>query len=343
MSWIGDEPGGREWVGEVWRLLRRAGRRPLLSLAFALLASALLMALQLRRPPTFSVRAELLMRENALAASRQTLSRADLRSFVENVAFTSARLQEVMDLHGLFVGEAKRSPVLALTEMRKSIEVEILQDYFAEYRLERTPLRSVRIAITFKGDSPEQAMLVARDLGRLVTRAEMGRHAERAKREARLADAAVAQIHSEIDQNQTQLVALEAKRVAAPKDVAPADRVRVVFLRAALTQLERRRSELEQQKAALDLSVAAEAKQAGTRVHLAGLEAESGTVRDDGKWLRRKLTIAGAAGLALSLLLVGAFNPRIYDRDDIRRAGALAVGTLHGLAKQAKSNRGGRT
>jgi hypothetical protein len=334
MSWIGDEPGGREWVGEVWRLLRRAGRRPLLTLAFALLATALLLALQLRRPPTFAARAELLMRENALATSRQRVSRADLRSFIENVAFTSARLQEVMDLHGLFVGEAKRSPVLALTEMRKSIEVEILQDYFAEYRLERTPLRSVRIAITFTGDDPDQAMLVARDLGRLVTRAEMGRHAERAMREARLADAAVAQ---------NQLAALEANLVAAPKNVAPADRMRVVFLRAALVQLERRRSEIGQQKSALDLAVAAEAKQAGTRVHLAGLEAANGGVRDDRQWLRRKLTLAGAAGLALSLLLVGAFNPRIYDRDDIRRAGALAVGTLHGLAKQAQSNRGERT
>jgi hypothetical protein len=343
MSWIGDEPGGREWVGEVWRLLRRAGRRPLLTLAFALLATALLLALQLRRPPTFAARAELLMRENALATSRQRVSRADLRSFIENVAFTSARLQEVMDLHGLFVGEAKRSPVLALTEMRKSIEVEILQDYFAEYRLERTPLRSVRIAITFTGDDPDQAMLVARDLGRLVTRAEMGRHAERAMREARLADAAVAHLQTDIEQAQNQLAALEANLVAAPKNVAPADRMRVVFLRAALVQLERRRSEIGQQKSALDLAVAAEAKQAGTRVHLAGLEAANGGVRDDRQWLRRKLTLAGAAGLALSLLLVGAFNPRIYDRDDIRRAGALAVGTLHGLAKQAQSNRGERT
>src|SRR5271157_2568405 len=137
MGWVGDEPAIREWFAEALRLLRRAVRRPLLTLAVALLAAAVLFGLQLRRPPVFGARAELLLRENALSSDRTLLSRADLRSFVENVAFSSSRLQEVMDRHGLFRAAGARSPVLALAEMRKSIEVEILQDYFAEDRLER--------------------------------------------------------------------------------------------------------------------------------------------------------------------------------------------------------------
>ena len=335
---MSDEPGGREWVGEVLRVLRRAGRRPLLTLAVALLASAILLGLQLRRPPTFSARAELLMRENALASARQKLSRDDLRSFVENVAFTSAHLGEIMDRHGLFVTEAKRSPVLGLAEMRKKIEVEILQDYFADYRLERSPLRSVRIAVTFTADTPEQAMLVAGDLGRLVARAKLGQHAERAQHEARLAEAAVNQVLAEVEQTRSQLVALEASLAAAPVSAAPAapaDRVKAVFLRASLTQLERRLSELQQQQTAVDLAAAAEEKQAGTRVHLAGLDAPGIGVRDDGKWLWRKASISVVAGLALALLLVGAFNPRLYDADDIRRAGGLAMGTLHRIPERA--------
>ncbi|HEX7598495.1 MAG TPA: hypothetical protein VF518_09785 [Polyangia bacterium] len=338
MSWVSDEPGGREWVGEVFRLVRRAGRRPLLTLAVALLASAILLGLQMRRPPMFSARAELLMRENALASARQKLSRDDLRSFVENVAFTSAHLGEIMDRHGLFVAETKRSPVLALAEMRKRIEVEILQDYFAEYRLERSALRSVRIAVTFTADTPEQAMLVAGDLGRLVARAKLGQHAERAQHEARLAEAAVNQALAEVEQTRSQLVALEASLAAAPVSAAPAapaDRVKAVFLRASLTQLERRLSELQQQQTAVDLAAASEEKQAGTRVHLAGLDAPGIGVRDDGKWLWRKASISVVAGLALALLLVGAFDPRLYDSDDIRRAGSLAMGTLHRIPEQA--------
>jgi DNA repair exonuclease SbcCD ATPase subunit len=310
----------------------------LLTLAVALLASAILLGLQMRRPPTFAARAELLIRENALAAARAKLSREDLRSFVENVAFTSAHLQEIMDRHGLLMAENKRSPVLAQAEMRSRIVVEILQDYFAEYRLERTPLRSVRIAVTFTADTPEQAMVVAGDLGRLVARAKLGQHAERAKQEARLAEAAVNQVLDEVEQTRNQLVTVEASLAAAPvtaRPAAPADRMKVVFLRASLTQLERRLSELQQQQTGFDLAAAAEEKQAATRVHLAGLDAPGIGARDDGKWFRRKASISGVAGLTLAVLLVGAFNPRLYDANDIRRAGGLAMGTLHRIPEQA--------
>jgi len=97
------------------------------------------------------------VRENALSTDRALLSRDDLRSFVENVVLTSSRLIEVMDRHGLFRAAAARSRVLALAEMRESIGVEILQDYFAEDRLEHGPKRTARIVITFKSNEPEEA------------------------------------------------------------------------------------------------------------------------------------------------------------------------------------------
>ena len=332
MGWVEDEPAGREWVAEGLRLLRRAGRRPLLTLAWALLAAALLLALQLRRPPAFVARAELLLRENALSTDRNRISRADLRSFVENVALTSTSLMDVMDRHGLFLAETANSPVLALAEMRKSIDVDIAQDYFAEDRLERTPSRSARIVITFSAEEPEQAMVVVRDLGLLVARAELGRHTERARQQAVLADAAV---------SQAELAAMQATLVGTTAKISSAQRVKMAFLRAWLTQLERRHGELEQEHARLELVAAAEEKQAGTRVHLASLQSESEASHDNGKWLRRKAAIAGAGGLALALLLVGAFNPRLYDADDIRRTGGLALGHLHGPQQRARS--GGKT
>jgi len=309
--------------------LRRAARRPALTLAWALLAAAILFAWQLRRPPVFAVRAELLMRENTLSSDRQTFSRTDLRSFVEEVAFTSSHLEEVMARYRLFRTAANLSPVLALTEMRKSIEVEILQDYFAEYRLERSAPRSVRIAITFRGDEPEQAALVARDLGMLVTRAELGRQSERARRDASMAHAAAAQVREEEQRTEAQLAALHAAWLVHPAATTLADRVRAGFLRATLAQLERQRSEAERQETALELAAAAEEKQAGTRVHLAALQAEGGVVRNDEQWLRRKAAMSGAAGLVLALLFVGAFNPRLYDADDIGRAGSVGLGTVH--------------
>ena len=343
MGWIGDEPAGRESVGELLRLLRRAGRCPLLTLAMALLAAALVFALQLRRPPVFVARAELLVRENALSTDRTRLSRADLRSFVENVAFTSSQLQEVMDRHGLFRAEAARSSVLALAEMRKSLEVDILQDYLGEDRLERMPSRSARIAITFSAEGPEQAMVVVRDLGLLVARAELGRHAERARQQAAVASAAAAEARAEASRTQGELAVMQTAAAVAPAKISSAQRVKIAFLRAWLAKLEGRRSELEQEHVRLDLTAAAEEKQTGTRVHLASLQAETEGPHDDGQWLRRRAAVGGAAGLALALLLVGAFDPRLYDADDIRRAGSLSLGTLHAPPKQPSTSTGGRT
>jgi hypothetical protein len=328
MGWVEDEPAGREWVAEGLRLLRRAGRRPLMTLAVALWAAALLFALQLRRPPAFAARAELLLQENALSSNRTRISRADLRSLVENVALTSTRLMEVMDRHGLFPAELARSPVLALAEMRKSIDVEILQDYFAEDRLERSPLRSARIAISFSAEEPEQAMAVVRDLGLMVARAELGRHAERARRQAQSAGTASARARDESSRTQAELAAMESALAMAPEKISPAQRVKVAFLRAWLDRLERRRGELEREHARLDLVAAAEDKQNGTRIHLASLQADSEGPHNDGQWLQRKATIAGALGLVLALFLVGALDPRLYDADDVRRAGSLSLGTL---------------
>jgi hypothetical protein len=340
MGWVGDEPAGHEWVMETRRLVRRAGRSPLVTLALALLAGAALFGLQLRRPPVFAARAELLLRESALSTDRTRVSRADLRSFVENVAFTSSGLQEVMDQHGLFRREAARSPVLALEEMRKSIEVDILQNYLAEDRLERTPSRSARIVITFSADEPEQAMVVARDLGMLVARAELGRHAEQAREQAGLASAAAAEARAQASRTQGELAALEAAAAVAPAKISSAQRVKIAFLRAWLAKLEGRRSQLEQEHVRLDLTAAAEDKQAGTRVHLASLQAETEGSHSKQQWLRRRAAIAGAAGLALALLLVGAFDPRLYDADDIRRAGSLSLGTLHAPHKRLSTSMG---
>lgn len=343
MGWEGDEPAGHEWIVETLRLVRRAGRRPLVTSASALLAAAALFGLQLRQPPVFAARAELLLRESALSTDRARVSRADLRGFVENVAFTSSGLQEVMDKHGLFRRAAARSPVLALEEMRKSIEVDILQNYLAEDRLERAPSRSARIVITFSDDDPDQAAVVVRDLGLLVARAELGRHTEKARQQAGLASAAVAEAREEASRTQGELAAMEAAAAEAPGKILPAQRVKIAFLRAWLAKVEARRSKLEQEHVQMDLTAAAEEKQAGTRVHLASVQAETGRPNRELQWLRNKAAIAGATGLTLALLLVGAFDPRLYDAGDVRRAGSLSLGTLHAPPEQLPTSTGQST
>lgn len=331
MVWWQKEPGASVCASEIARLLRRSSRRPALTLAFALLMASALLAWQLRRPPRLAVRAELLVRENALSSERQSLSRADLRSFVENAAFTSGHLQRVIDRHGLYRQALTRSPVLALQQMRKDIEVEVMQDTFAEYRLENSARRSARIVITFYGDDPVQAMSVAHDLGQLVVDAELSLHADRAKRKARLARAAAERVREDLKETTDELTVLEAHLSLGSREDVPADQLRRMLLQARVVQLQARRSEAEQQETLFELAAESEAKQAGTRVHVAALQTDVGAEHDEARWLKRRVIASGLAGTVLALLLVGAFNPRLYDGDDVKRAGGDSLGTLPGL------------
>lgn len=332
MLWWQKEPGARVCASEIARLLRRASRRPALTLAFALLMASALLGWQLRRPPRLAVRADLLVRENALSSERQSLSRADLRSFVENAAFTSGRLQRIIDRHGLYRQALARSPVLALQQMRKDIEVEVMQDTFAEYRLESSTRRSARIVVTFYGDDPLQAMSVAHDLGQLVVDAELSLHADRAKRKARLARAAAERVREDLKETANELAVLEAQlSLGGREDVPASDQLRRMLLQARVVQLQARRSEAEQQETLFELAAESEAKQAGTRVHVAALQTDVGTEHDETRWLKRRVVASGLAGTVLAILLVGAFNPRLYDGDDVKRAGGDSLGTLPGL------------
>jgi hypothetical protein len=315
---------------EIRRLLVRSLRRPVLTLAIASLLTAAFLGWQIRRPPRFPVHAELLIRENALSSDRQSLSRADMRSFVENVAFTSAHLQRIIDRHHLYRQAVVRSPVLALLEMRKDIEVEILQDYFAEYRLDNSAQRSVRIVVTFTGDDPLEASAVAQDLGELVAQAELGRHADRARRNARLARVAAERIRQDVKEAADSLALLEMHLAAnTDRELSQAsEQLKRALLQARMDQLEARRSEAEQQETLFDLTAESEARQAGTRVHLAPLQTDLGIEQDASRWLKRRAATSGLLGIGLALVLVGAFNPRLYDADDVRRAGGWSLGAL---------------
>jgi hypothetical protein len=233
-----------------------------------------------------------------------------------------------MKRYGLWLDELERGPSLALAEMRKAMEVEIFNDYFAEDRYQNTPARSARIAITFRHPSPEVAASVARELGELVARAELARRSDSARNRLLTAQAQFAGARSDLQLARQEISTLEA---GGPYDQLSADQlVRLRSWRALGADAERRVGETEAEATAAQLAWAAEEKKAGTRVHLAGIQATEFTAPGGDNRAVRKSVLAGLLGLGLSLLVVGACDPRLYEVDDIRRAGWRPLGHLRG-------------
>ncbi len=328
MDWLTTEPGAREELNEWTRLARRATRRPVVTLLLAILLGALILYIELRRPPLQAIRAEVLITESSMTFERRTISRGDLRAFVEGVALSSQRLLPIMKRYGLLVDEMNRGPSLALAEMRKAIEVEIFQDYFAEDRYPNGPVRSARVAITFRDPSLEIATAVVREFGALVARAELARHGDNARQRLVVARARAEGADRDLQTARQEVAALET---TDPEKELSADKVvRLRRWRALLVDAERRSHETELEATAAHLAWAAEEKKAGTRVHVAGVQASQFDRSSTENRLARKTALAALAGLGLSLLLVGAYDPRLYDLDDVRRAGWEPLGHLRG-------------
>lgn len=328
MDWLDNEPDSREQVHEWTRLARRAAHRPVLSLAVALLVGALFLHLELRRPPLVAMRAELLVTESDMAFDRRRISRGDLRAFVEGVALSSRGLVPIMKRHGLWLDELERGPSLALAEMRKATEVEIFNDYFSEDRYQNTPARSARIAITFGHPSADVATSVAHELGELIARAELARHGASAHNRLLMAQAQAAGARRDLQLARQEIAALEA---LGPDDELPAEQlVHLRRWRAMRVDAQRRATETDAESTAAQLAWTAEEKKAGTRVHVASVEAADFAHLDGATHLARKYMWAGFVGLTLSLLIVGACDPRLYDLDDVRRSGWRPLGHLRG-------------
>jgi len=103
-----------------------------------------------------------------------------LRAFVNDVAFSNARLDDLVRKHDLLPWLGTTNREAALTSMRKLIKVNTWHDYFEGYRQHADPPRTARVTIEFTATEPALALAVARDLGELLAETQTARESEKA-------------------------------------------------------------------------------------------------------------------------------------------------------------------
>jgi len=318
-------------TAEAWRLVRRARRRPGWVLALALVGAAAVVGVRARQD-RFTARVVLRVTEGDLAPGASPRAPRLLREAVARVALQPPRLLAIAEserLYGVGGSDGRRAdPQAALDAFRDDVTIDAWRTDFGEERAPTDAWRSGRVAITWRGPEPEQATRVAAALARLVLDEDAAaRRAETAARERRAAGEARG-LEGRIAEAREGLVRAEA-------GLRGSDGARAATIRAELVERRQALMALEEQAAAMAVrrsEVAVRAALAADQERLSFEVAQVVRPRPRRLGKPRALVAAGFALLALllplSALVVGAFDSRVYDGDDVRRLGLASLGAV---------------
>jgi hypothetical protein len=338
-DWIESEPGLRAALGEVARLFRRTRARRLLIVGLALAGALTLSAKSSSSGLEDSFSSKIVFRitendtEEASIASRPP---REFKRWITAAAFAGPRLTKVIERHHLYPALYARDPQLAVETMREDIDIIVwrnyfLWDYLPEGEGDDSERRSVRVAIAFHARDPELAYDVVRDLGQLIIDLQEQSRLALAE-EARLeADAAVQEARAAAEHGQQRIVRRQLALMAAPPGTPQAQllRVEIAGLRPRVKFLDERARQLDALRNHIGLREGIERQQRGLLFELV----DHGAAAEPPVLTRRAvIALVGLlcflALIPLLSIVIGAFDPRILDLEDVRRLGLAGLGQI---------------
>ena len=306
-SWFDREP---PLAKAGWRAMRRLARRSRASwplwLGAALLVSGAMTARRAWAPLRYEVTTVLRVSEGALDASGSNLNGGTLRSYVDERAFTSDRLTELMKRHHEWFAGAAADPEQALAGFRAAMEVSISENGFIEDRGPGDPPRAARIALTFRARSPDVAYTIGRELDDLVIGSALEGQRAGLEREAAVAVDSLRRAQDDLSRALREDPTGNDPRVRAARE---------------------RWRKAQAASAAATTDVHAGTAQQALRFELVdpGRKPED---QKDFEPLVNRFIVSFLTAILAGWLLAGAFDPRVLDADDVEMAGVSVLGRL---------------
>jgi hypothetical protein len=334
-DWYESEERTRKgMVQELQRIRRRTRVRPLPVLALAILISGAIVYKLVTRKHTYSAEVVLALREGSLGTrERVGMPLGELKQFVSSVLLPDKELEELIEKRNLHRLRKRLGMPWAINELREQIEIETWRNSYVYYDPEnpnRDP--SARIGITVNEDDPDDAFLLAHDIASIVVEQVRERRLDFAQRVA-------GSIASERDALSKRLAGLEEDRTQAMVLFSKARRAHKEGVAQAinlrLTEIDNQQKEAE--KAMSELNVTDDA--IADRIAAAGLDLVIEIVGEKrpnrppsrGLMLSILIVIVGIGSLVGSALLIGAFDSRVHDAEDVERLGLPVLGHVPGF------------
>jgi len=288
----------------------------------------------------------IVMRVTEDSFDRQTAppTPGQLQRHLLDVAFSRGRLLRLIRENHLYGSSAKKDPSLALESIHDDIELYVLANYFAVARYSGDPARSAKIAISYTGRTPEQALSVVRQLGALVVTEQRDLRRDYSIRAAQSATDIVSSLRAQWQAAHRQAVELRFRLPLLSGADKTAAAVALSRIQTRLTSLESELSVYQAKDTEFRLRRVFEGEISGLRFELV----------DPGRLARVILTNrerVAAFGVLLFLFLaplivlgIGTFDATVRDLVGLRRLALSPFGRvpafkgLDGLHAAASGN-----
>lgn len=334
-DWFEAEPPLRVVLAaELRRLKRRAQVRWPLVLAIGAVLTALVVWKAASKPAMYRARIVLAITEGELVSGRDATPLHEVRDYIGTTLLTNAELLALIDREKLFRRQRRTfGDAFAIASFRDMIGIGVWRNYF-QYSYSYDERRTARVAIVFTHADHKFAYKMAREVALAVMRREAERRvnaseellaqsrAVRASARARLAE-------SQAEQNAAATALAAAELRGDPGQIA-VESVRASDATMHLMRAQEAFGAVEQQTTAEALHAA---------VTAAGLALDIAIV-DDRKPERAErspLVLIALALVALCIFLplagvvIGAFDTRVHDLEDVGRLGLAPLGHLPGF------------
>lgn len=324
VTWTDSEPGYFALRRELGRLWHRAGRRPFRVLLAALAVAGVAVLFAYRAPRRYTGQISLRVTEVVeFSLPRSAWTDRELRSYVTDVAFTSAVLRDVYEheLRGLDKGD----PGPGIARLRENLQVSVVRNrIMAQPRDgEKSGPRSAYVVLRFPAMTEAKSLSVLRALTKPIIETSTRRRRDEAAQESQQAALALAEARMELSALTSQALTTAGKPLAGSGDVSP---VRLIALESAINNARLRVAHFQNEKDEIDRRQRAEKARPGINFDIVDESVE------------RPLPLAPLLGgvgilaflfaLPLAILMVGAFDPFIESVEDIRRLGIPILGRL---------------
>jgi hypothetical protein len=320
VDWESREPGRGFARAEIKRLLRRARPRRWLIVLCAILASAGFVTKRILFPAPQTARISFRLIEADLDLTKALHPHRGYLDYVWGVLLSSPRLLEVIKAYDLYPDKYAKDPRLAVEALRDDLDVKVWRNYFIEDHYDNDDeARSVRFSVEWKSKDP-RVLEVVQALGHTIVAAQTEERRQVFRQGQQELIDATQEAAGRLEVIRRAIAERRLALSRGEQKLRPRLEVELRDLTVEEKELAKRTSEVDSARSRFDITAALEQQRSGLRFELVdpgyvipGKEGPTSMA------LTAALIFAGAA--FLSGLLLGAFETRIRQPEDVRRLG----------------------